>query len=186
MRGYRVLQGRIADPKLSASSKYHGLTTDRLLALRDSRYQDLRGRSWQGDDGQSALRLVTDLAGLLDSAYASTAADSTGGEDVITRAKSGSMLPSSQPQVGICALIMARVSPAWHPYSRLVLSLPLRESRLALKHLPHSQLQRHITLPTYTPLVCRFLRRPGSYTLREATRKTKPGDPQRLTQYRNV
>ncbi|KAM5530821.1 hypothetical protein V8D89_015511 [Ganoderma adspersum] len=88
-----VIRGRIADPKLSVSSKYNGLTTDRLLALRDSRYQDLRRRSWQGDDGQSALRLVTDLAGLLDSAYASTAADSISSEDVITGAKSSSILP---------------------------------------------------------------------------------------------
>ncbi|KAI1796729.1 hypothetical protein LXA43DRAFT_1177865 [Ganoderma leucocontextum] len=119
-----VIRARIADPKLAASSKYDGLTTDRLLALRDSRYQDLLRRSWQGDDGRSALRLVTDLAGLLE-ASTSIAADSASSEDVSSESKLGFTLPNSQPQATPETPPPLPIAAAHHPAHLHSLGLPL-------------------------------------------------------------
>lgn len=59
-----LLQARIEDPKVAGGSKYESLPTDKLLALRDSRKNDLLQGLWKGETGSSALRLVTELVGL--------------------------------------------------------------------------------------------------------------------------
>ncbi|KAI0831939.1 hypothetical protein BC628DRAFT_569953 [Trametes gibbosa] len=67
-----VIRARLADPRHASSSKYNALETARLIALRESRHQDLLRGSWRGDDGRRALQLVTSLAGLIDPVDAST------------------------------------------------------------------------------------------------------------------
>ncbi|KAI0793828.1 hypothetical protein C8Q74DRAFT_535518 [Fomes fomentarius] len=69
------------------SSKYDPLSTDRLVALKDSRHQDLLRGSWKGEEGLAGLRLIMELAGLLDTPIARAANSSneeaeTGVEDL--------------------------------------------------------------------------------------------------------
>ena len=76
-------QARIADPKLAtACAKYDGLSTERLLALRDSRQQDLLHGPWNGAEGASALRFVTELVGLVNASSADSASSSNDGTGV--------------------------------------------------------------------------------------------------------
>ena len=114
------LQARIADPRLASSSKYDGLTTDRLLALRDSRFQDLLRGSWQGDDGRAALRLITDLAGLLE-APQSTILDTKVIQDAEIGANMAAIPADSRPQVRIYPT-RPLMDAALHPSSRLHLA----------------------------------------------------------------
>ena len=90
MHVHRSDQARISDPKSSGFSKYESLSTDRLLALRESRHQDLLHGPWKGDDGLPALRLVTALAGLLESVNSTTARSDN------ENAESGADFPSQE------------------------------------------------------------------------------------------
>jgi hypothetical protein len=45
-------------------SKYDTLSTDKLLALADSKYQDLLRDYWKGVTGHQALDVLIELAGL--------------------------------------------------------------------------------------------------------------------------
>ncbi|KAH9947011.1 hypothetical protein B0H21DRAFT_740581 [Amylocystis lapponica] len=59
-----LLRERLANPDPSLNSKYDSLSTDRLLALRESRLQDLLRTHWQRDGGQYSLQFLTDIVGL--------------------------------------------------------------------------------------------------------------------------
>ncbi|GBE86319.1 predicted protein [Sparassis crispa] len=62
----QLLRERLSDPNANArrSTKYNALTTDRLLALRDSALSDLLRKSWRHAEGLIALDFLIDLAGL--------------------------------------------------------------------------------------------------------------------------
>ncbi|KAL6306225.1 hypothetical protein BKA93DRAFT_824384 [Sparassis latifolia] len=69
----QLLRERLSDPDANArrSTKYNALTTDRLLALRDSARSDLLRKSWRHAEGLIALDFLIDLAGLQGSQGAS-------------------------------------------------------------------------------------------------------------------
>jgi hypothetical protein len=47
-----------------SSSKYDALPTDKLLALANSKYEDLLREYWRGVTGRQALDTLIELAGL--------------------------------------------------------------------------------------------------------------------------
>ncbi|KAH9936001.1 uncharacterized protein BXZ73DRAFT_100475 [Epithele typhae] len=126
-----VIRARIADPQLaSASSKYDSLTTDRLLALRDSRWRDLLGGAWKGEGGRAALLLVTELAGLSEAsgiAEASISSSSSGVEDEIGAEQNGSGLAESS-QTGSQPPVPLPIAAAHHPAYVHSLSMPLLQT----------------------------------------------------------
>ncbi|KAI0742022.1 hypothetical protein C8Q80DRAFT_1274349 [Daedaleopsis nitida] len=112
------IRARIADPKQAGSSRFESLATDRLLALRDSRYQDLLRTSWAGVEGRSALHLVTELAGLLDASASVTS------EPMDKATGTGAENPS-QSQTGLGIPQPLPIAAAHHPAQIHALRLPL-------------------------------------------------------------
>ena len=60
------------NPTTASSSKFDSLSTGRLVALRDSRLQDLL-TTWKNEGGRRALHFLIDLAGLEASSAANDA-----------------------------------------------------------------------------------------------------------------
>ncbi|KAF8194937.1 hypothetical protein BJ912DRAFT_159770 [Pholiota molesta] len=60
----KTLRGRIQRQISDKSSKYDGMTTDRLKALVNSALQELLQRQWSGENGTAALYFVIELAAL--------------------------------------------------------------------------------------------------------------------------
>ncbi|EPT03072.1 hypothetical protein FOMPIDRAFT_97971 [Fomitopsis schrenkii] len=58
-----VLRERLLNPTATSSSKFASLSTGRLVALRDSRVQDLL-TTWKDESGRRALHFLIDIAGL--------------------------------------------------------------------------------------------------------------------------
>ncbi|RDB23829.1 hypothetical protein Hypma_008945 [Hypsizygus marmoreus] len=62
----RALREHLKSPTGSAPSKYASLPTNRLVALTNSKHQDLLRRIWLGHNGRRALDFLTKLSGIDD------------------------------------------------------------------------------------------------------------------------
>ncbi|KAI0630760.1 hypothetical protein C8Q77DRAFT_1135077 [Trametes polyzona] len=120
-----VIRARLADPRHASSSKYDTLETARLLALRDSRHQDLLRGAWGGDDGRRALQLITSLAGLLDPAATSENASGTSVPGRETDLSSSHAGPDFRAPVAAEAPPPLPIAAARHPSHLLALNAPL-------------------------------------------------------------
>ncbi|PSR70707.1 hypothetical protein PHLCEN_2v13437 [Hermanssonia centrifuga] len=60
-----LLNLRLADPTQKIQSKYDTISTERLLALRDSKIQDLLKAFWRGEEGKRSLYALFEIIGLV-------------------------------------------------------------------------------------------------------------------------
>ncbi|KAI9062677.1 hypothetical protein FKP32DRAFT_818103 [Trametes sanguinea] len=119
-----MIRARLADPRHASSSKYDSLETTRLLALRDSRLQDLLRGSWRDDEGHRALRLITSLAGLV---YPADSSASSPGDrvDDETGALTDTKSTESQTSATVDVTSSLPIAAARHPSHLHGLSAPL-------------------------------------------------------------
>ncbi|KAL7280594.1 hypothetical protein ACG7TL_005529 [Trametes sanguinea] len=118
-----MIRARLADPRHASSSKYDSLDTARLLALRDSRLQDLLRGSWRDDEGRRALQLVTSLAGLVDTANSSASPPGARVDEIGMR--SSSTCKESQVPTALDAALSLPIAAARHPSHLHGLRAPL-------------------------------------------------------------
>ncbi|OSD05308.1 hypothetical protein PYCCODRAFT_1223699 [Trametes coccinea BRFM310] len=118
-----MIRARLADPRHASSSKYDSLDTARLLALRDSRLQDLLRGSWRDDEGRRALQLVTSLAGLVDTANSSASPPGARVDEI--GMQSSSTCKESQVPTALDAALSLPIAAARHPSHLHGLRAPL-------------------------------------------------------------
>ncbi|KAI0642389.1 hypothetical protein C8Q79DRAFT_1121778 [Trametes meyenii] len=119
-----TIRARLADPLQASSSKYDTLETDRLVALRDSRHEDLLHGPWRGDEGRGALRLITSLAGLLDPHPSSSEAPALPRQDEGHKSPSHARSVTQIPPVAETPLPLP-IAAARHPSHLHALRAPL-------------------------------------------------------------
>ncbi|KAF7964598.1 hypothetical protein HWV62_5089, partial [Athelia sp. TMB] len=126
----QMLRDRLTDDSDSNSSVYNALATKKLLALADSRKQDLTQNGWLNAKGQRALDVLIELAGLASSALVpailDTSAIKAGTSKVVSKYFTGKCSKrASQPTDAPQAMQPLPIAAAHHPSALKAIRAPI-------------------------------------------------------------